>query len=129
MAHCPKCGVENAEEATVCSVCGAALPTRRPPDGVTANKQDPEPERASGETSCIRIFRGPTAQMEADLAKNVLEQEGIPCALPGEEMAAVLPGVDVVQLLVRQEDAEEATEILKDFFDLPQPLASEEPSA
>ncbi len=68
--------------------------------------------------------------MEADLAKNVLKEEGIPCALPGEETARMMPvpGLDVVQLLVRKEDADEAAEILKDYFDSPQPLAPDESS-
>lgn len=34
-------------------------------------------------------------------------------------MAEMLPGIDVVQLLVREEDAEEATEILKSYLDAP----------
>lgn len=123
MAHCPKCGIEYAEGAANCAKCGAALLPGDLPAKAAARKSE------SGETECVRVFRGPTAQMEADLAKNVLMEEGIPCVLPGEEMASVLPGVDVVQLLVRREDAEEATEILKDFFDTPQPLASDEPSA
>src|SRR5947207_3024384 len=123
MAYCPKCGAEYAEGAEKCAKCGAALgPGSLPADQATEKV-------GSGETECVRVFRGPTAQMEADLAKNVLQEEGIPCVLPGEEMASVLPGVDLVQLWVRREDAEEATEILKDFFDTPQPTASDEPSA
>jgi putative signal transducing protein/zinc ribbon protein len=123
MAHCSKCGVEYSEGTAACAKCGAPLlPGQLPAMAATEKPR-------SGQTQCVRVFRGPTAQMEADLAKNVLIEEGIPCVLPGEEMASVLPGVDLVQLWVRQEDADEAMEILKDFFDSPQPFASDEPSA
>jgi len=46
----------------------------------------------------IRIFSGPRARLEAALARNVLEAEGIISFLPGHSEA--LPGVDRVQLLV-----------------------------
>ncbi len=127
MAACPKCGVENSEGAERCAKCGATLAPRAAAAAV--GSQGIEPESRGGETTCVRVFRGPTAQMEADLAKNVLEQEGILCALPGEMAAEVLPGVDIVQLWVRQEDADEATEILKDYFDSPGLVPPEETPA
>jgi len=129
MAHCPKCGVENAEGAGLCAQCGATLPPPSPPVAVASQKPDPELEPESRETACVRVFRGPLAQMEADLARTVLEQEGILCVLPGEVMAEVLPGVDVVQLWVRQEDADEAKEIIEGFFDSAQPLEPDEDSS
>lgn len=67
----------------------------------------------------IRTFSGPTAQLNAGLAKNILSAQGIPCIVPGETMAETLPGVDVLQVLVREEDAQEAEEILKSFLDSP----------
>jgi hypothetical protein len=57
--------------------------------------------------------------MDANLAKNLLQAEGIPSVLPGEFSAEALPGIDVVQLLVREEDLQEATEILESFLDGP----------
>ena len=63
----------------------------------------------------VRTFRGPTASLEAELARNVLTEEGIPSALPGDTGAEVIPGLDVVQLLVRAEEAARAEEILKAF--------------
>jgi hypothetical protein len=53
--------------------------------------------------------------MEAELARNVLKEEGIPSALPGDTGPEVIPGIDVVQLLVREEDAARAGEILTAF--------------
>jgi len=67
----------------------------------------------------VRTFSGPRAALEADMAKNFLEAEGIPCMLPGEGSASVLPGVDVMNLLVRERDAEQAAEILKSLLDTP----------
>jgi hypothetical protein len=58
--------------------------------------------------------------MEADLAKNILETEGIPCVLPGRYTAEMLPGVEVVQLFVTRRDAQRASEILESYFDTPQ---------
>lgn len=65
----------------------------------------------------VRSFTGPAGQLDADLARNILDAEGIPSVLPGGVMADVLPGVDVVQLLVREEDAQEAQEILEGYLD------------
>ena len=120
MPYCPDCKSEYEEGVEKCATCGTALL----PGSV------PQDHWKLGEiaTVCVRRFRGPTQVMEAELARNVLEEEGIPCVLPGEVMAEVLPGVDIVQLLVREEDADTATEILKDFFDSAHPLTSEDPS-
>ncbi len=62
--------------------------------------------------------------MDADLARNILETEGIPCVLPGETSAEVLPVLDV-PLLVREQDAGRATELLKSYLDEAEPLPSE----
>jgi putative signal transducing protein len=131
MAHCSKCGIEFAEGIATCSKCGTGLPPRKPPTAVGVEESDGQPERGTGETKCVRIFHGPTAHLEANLAKNVLGQEGILCALQGEEMARIIPvpPLDVVQLLVGKEDAKEAAEILKDYFDSPQPVPPEDRSA
>jgi len=122
MPYCPDCKSEYEEGVEKCATCGTVLlPGSVPQDHVKL-----------GEIAavCVRVFRGPTAAMEAELARNVLEEEGIPCVLPGEETARILnvPGVDIVQLLVREKDADTATEILKDFFDSAHPLTSEDPS-
>lgn len=66
-----------------------------------------------------RAVGRPTARLDADLAKNILATQGIPAEHTGGQMAEMLPGIDVVQLLVREEDAEEATEILKSYLDAP----------
>lgn len=79
----------------------------------------PKPFEKSTEPKLVRVrsFMGPAAQLDAELARNILDAAGIPSALPGGVMADVLPGVDVVQLLVREEDAQEAEEILEGYLD------------
>jgi hypothetical protein len=71
----------------------------------------------------VRTFSGPTAPLDAELAQNILQTQGIPCALPGEGHAEMLPGIDLIQLLVRKEDAERAAEILDGFLDHPEAFA------
>ncbi|HLW78985.1 MAG TPA: DUF2007 domain-containing protein [Terriglobia bacterium] len=122
MAYCPSCLTEYRESAKECIDCGAALVPGAPPEVV------PESHGAEAALVKLRTFSGPTAQLNADLARNILATQGIQCVLPGEQMAETLPGVDVVQLLVREQDAEEAADILKSYLDSPQPPPDEDPS-
>jgi hypothetical protein len=64
----------------------------------------------------VRAFSGGTASLDAEVARNVLAAEGIECVLPGD-MAAVTIPVLGVQLLVREEDAPRAAELLEAYFD------------
>jgi hypothetical protein len=72
----------------------------------------------------IRTFSGGTARLDAELAKNLLEAEGIHCILPGEISAEVIPVFDV-PLLVSEEDAEQAAAILESYFQTPGPTLVE----
>jgi len=74
----------------------------------------------------VWTFSGPTAHINAELARSILEAEEIPCVLPGQFSADAYPGVDVVQLLVYEEDATKAVEILENFLDNPQGAATGE---
>lgn len=69
----------------------------------------------------VRAFSGATASLDAQLAKGILTERGIPSVVPNKFGADVLPGVDLVQLLVAEEDADEAAQILEDFLDHPSP--------
>ena len=113
MAYCPQCLTEYREGASDCIDCGVPLATGAPPE---AGPQHGEP---AAKLVRLRTFSGPTAQLDADLARNILATQGIECVLPGEQMAETLPGVDMVQLLVREDDAEEAGAILKSYLDMP----------
>ena len=64
----------------------------------------------------VRSFGGPTANLDAQVARGILAETGIPSVLPGQ---LALPGVDLVQLLVHESDADEAAQILEGFLDNP----------
>lgn len=113
MTYCPQCLTEYREDATECMDCRVALAPGAPP-AVARRSDEPNAKLVR-----LRTFSGPTARLDAGLAKNILATQGLPCVLPGEAMAEMLPGVDAVQLLVREEDAEEAAEILKSYLDAP----------
>ena len=126
MAYCPNCLTEYSEGSPECIDChlplkAGAAPARAP----DAIKSTAEPDI---KLVTIRTFSGPTGALDAELARNILEAESIPCVLPGEGHAEMLPGIDVVQLKVREEHAERAAEILKTFLDNPQAISIEDES-
>lgn len=122
MAYCPECLIEYGEGTKECSDCHAPLEAGAPP-AETARALEIAPD---AELVRVRTFSGPTGSMDAELAQNILQTQGIPCALPGEGHAEVLPGIDVVHLLVRKEDAARAEEILKSYLDNPPAFSDEE---
>ena len=119
MPWCPECTRVFLEGKTECPSCHVPLKPGKPP--ILEDQPDPalgapDPDM---ELVTIHTFSGPTAPIEADMAKQVLAAEGIKCAIAGEGSAEILPGVDTVQLMVREEEAEAAKEILESFFDNP----------
>jgi hypothetical protein len=130
MAYCPQCLAEYREGAAECIDCGVLLRPGAPP---TIERPEFTPE---AKLVAVRTFRGPTASLEAELARNVLKEEGILSALPGDVGGEVIPGIDVVQLLVREEEAARADAILQAFenadaelleSDSPEPSENREP--
>ena len=122
MPFCPKCSTEYTAGSTECDDCHVAL--------VAALPEDEEGESvpvisADDELVAIRTFSGPTGSMNAELAQNILQTQGIPSALPGEGHAEVLPGIDMVVLLVRKDDAQRAEEILEGYLDNPEAFSDE----
>jgi Putative prokaryotic signal transducing protein len=74
----------------------------------------------------VRGFAGPTANTDAELAKGILDNQGIPAVVSGAQAAEIVPGVDTVQLLVHEEDAAEASELLESFLDNPSRTPADE---
>ena len=111
MSYCPECLIEYREGAAECIDCHVAL-LPGPPPKIENETPGFTPD---AKLVTVRTFHGPTASMDAELARNVLKEEGILSALPGDTGAEVIPGIDVVQLLVRKEDAARAEEILEAF--------------
>ena len=125
MPYCPRCSVEYVEGTTTCEDCGAPLLPGSPPE--TAPPLDLRHEK-DVKLVPVRIFSGGTAQMDADLARNILQTQGIPSLPSGEVGAEVLPVLDV-PLLVREEDLGKAAQALEDYFDTPAATGLQEEDA
>jgi len=123
MAYCPQCLTEYAEGSPECIDCGTPLRPGAPP----ASAQLPEDlEQPQVRLVKVRSFGGPAGSMSAEVAKNILEANGLPSVVRGEYSAETLPGVDPVDLLVRAEDAAQAAELLQSFLDNPAGVAPDE---
>lgn len=143
MPYCPNCLTEYVEGTGECEDCGVHLVPGSPPEIqdesgsdsrnafggwfrslVGAGGETDEDEGPPVKTVRIRIFSGHTASMDADLARKLLKARGIPAILGGQASAEMLPVLEV-SLLVREEDANRATEILRNYFDKSGPILAE----
>ena len=113
MPYCPRCVVEYVEGTARCEDCGAKLVPGSPPAGAPPIEIG---DAKNMKLVSVRVFSGGTAQMDADLARNLLRTQGIPCVLPGETSAELLPVLNV-PLLVREQDAEKAVRVLAEYLD------------
>jgi len=122
MPYCPKCLIEYVEGTPQCEDCGAFLVPGAPPEEPLsidlAHERDVK-------LVPVRVFTGGTAQMDADLARNLLRVKGIPSLPSGEGAAELLPVLDV-RLLVREEDLDNAARVLEEFLDTDLPPIAEE---
>ena len=117
MPYCPKCLTEYVEGTTTCEDCGMELMPGSPPP--TPPGTPPATHSAGSADSklvAVRVFAGGTASMDAEVARNILQSQGIPSVVAGETSAELLPVLDV-PLLVREEDAERASSILRDYLE------------
>ena len=123
MAYCPQCFIEYLEGTVQCEDCGTPLlpgsPPEAPPGVDLRNEKDVK-------LVPVRSFSGATAQLDADVARNILQVQKIPCALSGEGAADPFP-VTEVHLLVREEDAVRSEHLLKDYLDSESAAITEEP--
>jgi hypothetical protein len=109
MPYCPNCLTEFVEGASTCSDCDAQLAPGSPPLAESAGAPD-------SKLVTVRVFTGARALTDGELAKNLLKCQGIPSLLSGEFSALLVPVLDV-PLLVREQDAERAASILRDYLD------------
>ena len=122
MPYCAKCLIEYVEGTAQCEDCGAFLlpgsPPAAPPRPEITHDKDVKlvPVRISAEDS----------GMEAEVARGVLESQGIPCVLSGDVAGEPFPVMDI-QLLVREEDMGRAERILQEYADAEVPPTPEEP--
>jgi len=114
MPYCPKCFTEYVEGTRTCDDCGASLLPGSPPEA-----PPPRPPSEASDNSklvTVRVFIGNTALVDVDLARNILQSQGIPSLVSGEYAAELLPVLEI-PLLVREEDAERAAAILRGYLD------------
>jgi Putative prokaryotic signal transducing protein len=71
--------------------------------------------------AAIRTFMGFTAAFNAEAARNLLEAAGIPCVLTGANFARLTGHGLEVSLMVQEEDAERAVQILDSCSDAAAP--------
>jgi hypothetical protein len=123
MPYCAQCLIEYVEGTAKCEDCGNALLPGSPPE--VPPRVDLTEEK-DVKLVPARVFTGSTASMDAELARNILETQGIPSTISGEGLADPFPVVEV-HLLVREEDAAHAERILQDYLDTDVPSTPEEP--
>ena len=118
MPYCAKCLIEYVDGTAECEDCGAILlpgsPPAAPPRPEIAHEKDVK-------LVSVRIFTGDSG-MGAELARGVLESQGIPCTLSGDVAGEPFPVMDI-HLLVREEDAGRAERILQEYDDAEVPPA------
>jgi hypothetical protein len=108
MKHCPNCGTEYEDLARECMDCHVPLVA-----GSAQEAKDPSDIKLAA----IRTFLGFTAAADVEMAKNLLEAEGIPCVTTGV-VSARLSSIPLdVRLLVREDDVERALQILESYSD------------
>jgi hypothetical protein len=95
--------------------CHVALRPGAPP-----SEREKDEEKGDVRLATVRVFMGGAASTDAELTRNLLESEGIPCVLTGANVARLYHALDV-HLMVREEDAERAARILKEYSDAAPP--------
>jgi hypothetical protein len=80
MAYCLRCATEYEESAHECIDCHLPLRPGSPPASLLERKR--RPMRSDVKLVPVHVFSGGTAVMQAELARDWLESEGIPCDLP-----------------------------------------------
>jgi hypothetical protein len=143
MPYCPNCLTEYVEGTSECEDCSVPLVPGSPPEIedesasdttkafggwfrslVGAGRETGEDEGPPVKTVRIRSFSGGTASLDAAVARKLLGAQGIPSILGGETAAEMLPVLEV-SLLVREDEADRAAEILRNYFDKQGPILAE----
>ena len=107
MAYCPRCNTEYEEGMRECMDCRVALRAGAPP---------PPPDAPPHDLKLVpvkKFMSGPSV-IDAELAKNLLESEGISCVVSAANAARLSPGIEG-QVMVREEDAARAERILEEY--------------
>lgn len=108
---CPKCRAEYREDFYKCADCNIDLVRELPP----------EPEKCD-EYEYVNLVNIKTypSRYEAELAKGLLSANGID-AVVKDGLEAVGGAAPIFELLIKDEDVDEANQILSEINNLPQP--------
>jgi Putative prokaryotic signal transducing protein len=143
MPYCPNCLTEYIAGTSECEDCRVRLVPGSPPeiedeaDSSAARKgfgawlwslvstwRERKAQGPPAKAVRIRVFSGGRASLDAAVARKLLQARGIPSVLEGETSAEVLPVLEV-SLMVREEDADRAAAILRNYFDKSGPILAE----
>ncbi|MFQ5512332.1 MAG: DUF2007 domain-containing protein [Candidatus Krumholzibacteriia bacterium] len=104
MPFCPQCRCEYTEETSTCEDCRVDLVAQLP---------DPTSDETQGALVEVWYTQG---EMEAQLIRSLLESSGINSMFSGESLRLThgftVDGLAEVKILVREQDAERAREII-----------------
>jgi hypothetical protein len=109
---CTECGAVVNKEDRVCPKCSADLTELV---DLTENENENEKEEESDKLDevVVKIFMN---EVEAQLAKEQLESEGIKCFIKSDNYGGMMPALDLsegVKLIVNEYNFEKAVEVLK----------------
>ena len=142
MPYCPNCLTEYVKGTSECEDCGTQLLPGSPPQAESESDSEggtgkelggwfrslvgagAEDEGQEVKIVRVRTFSGGTASLDASLARNLLRASRIRSVLEGETSAEVLPVLEV-SLLVREDEADRAADILSNYFDKSGPILTE----
>ncbi len=117
MAFCPNCEAEYREGITVCPDCDMELVAELTPE----NKVH---DTSEGEPVPFQTFK---TGAEAEMARQVLEQNGIRSFVEGGDFAVIPSSFSQeVVLMVDERDLPQAVEIYNAYFDPESPAPSDE---
>lgn len=109
MPFCPECEIEYREGFTTCSDCEVDLVA-------TLETAEPEPGQPVHMVEVGKIA-DPGA---AGMVRETLKEQGIECALTGEETEGMMPGMvnptHEIGIMVPEENIEKAKEIIEAYF-------------
>jgi|WetSurMetagenome_2_1015567.scaffolds.fasta_scaffold167476_2 hypothetical protein len=103
---CTECGVVVNKEDKVCPKCGADLS-----ELVDLTEKEDETEKI--DEVIVKVFMN---EVEAQLAKEQLESEGIKCFIMSDNYGGMMPSLNLtggVKLIVNEYNYEKAVEVLK----------------
>ena len=110
MAFCPNCEAEYREGIQRCPDCDLELVEELTPENRVHDRSDAQPV----------VFQSFKTSAEAELVRDLLEQNGVRAFVEGSEFA-VIPGsfsAEVV-LMVDERDLERAKEVYEAYFNAP----------